>query len=93
MKTKSAPTPKTTPKTTPKATPTPTPKATPKATLAKPSHPLVGKMVTGDVTADKNVGRKAHRVRGVLVAYDPTCICIGKTWFWTSSIVNLKEAK
>jgi len=76
-----------------KTKPAPTPKATPTPKASKPSHPLVGKTGTGDVTADKNVGRKAHRVRGVLVAYDPTCICIGKTWFWTSSIVNLKEAK
>ena len=82
---------KTTSKPAPKPAPKPALKPAPKS--GTPVHPLVGKTVTGDVTADKNVGRKARRLRGVVTAYDSTCICIDKTWFWTTSIVNLKEAK
>ena len=74
-----------------KTTSKPAPKPAPKG--GTPAHPLVGKTVTGDVTADKNVGRKARRLRGVVTAYDSTCICIDKTWVWTTSIVNLKETK
>lgn len=55
------------------------------------AHPLIGKRIAGDVSEDTNVGRKAETVKGVLASYDGTALCIGKRWFWTSSVTNLRE--
>lgn len=53
------------------------------------SHPLIGKRVVGTATVGS---AKARRVTGVLAAYDSTVICIGKMWYWTTSITNMEEA-